>query len=142
MTSVLAAAQPLLLMSSERAVRVLLGHLLRQEGYTCTAASDGDAAFEEIGKSRPLAAVLDMRAPEDDDLLFLGLLRKRHPWLGAIILLPGRCLVVHGRTEHVIENNGDGPTPNLPSVAQLREAIDWIATQTLLDTWKPPQGLA
>ncbi len=142
MTAVLAHSQPLLLMSSARAVRELLGHLLRQEGYSCTSVPDGDAAFEMIGNTRPLAAVLDMRAPEDDDLLFLGLLRKRHPGLGAIILLPGRCLVVHGRQEHVVENTGDGPTPNLPSLQQLREAIDWIATQTLLDTWKPPQGVA
>ncbi|MGA9525238.1 MAG: hypothetical protein WBV82_27515 [Myxococcaceae bacterium] len=142
MTSVLTRAHPLLLMSSEPAVRQLLGHLLRQEGYSCTAVPDGDAAFESIARTRPLAAVLDMRAPEDDDLLFLGLLRKRHPWLGAIILLPGRCLVVHGRKEHVVENTGEGPTPNLPSLEQIGAAIDWIATQNHLDTWKPPQGLA
>ncbi len=142
MTAVLARAQPLLLMSSEPAVRELLGHLLRQEGYSCTAVPDGDAAFEAIARARPLAAVLDMRAPEDDDLLFLGLLRKRHPWLGAIILLPGRCLVVHGRNEHVVEYTGEGLTPNLPSIPQVRAAIDWIATQTHLETWNPPKGLA
>jgi CheY-like chemotaxis protein len=123
-------------------VRELLGHLLRQQGYACTAVADGDAALEAISRARPLAAILDMRAPGDEDLLFLGLLRKRHPDVGAIILLPGRCLVVHERTEHVMEHTGEGPTPNLPSLTQLDQAIDWIATQTLLATLKPPQGLA
>ena len=104
----------------------------------CSAVADGDEAFESIARARPLLTVLDMRRGDDDDLLFLGLLRKRHPQLGAIILLPGKCMVVLGRTEHVLQND----TPHLPSMEQLRHAIDWIATQTHLTTWKPPQGLA
>lgn len=140
MTAYLAPAQPVLVMSSERAVRELLRHLLRQEGYSCSAVSDGDEAFAVIARGRPLVALLDMRRGEDDDLLFLGLLRKRHPKLGAIILLPGKSLVVHGRSEHLLEHDGFGP--NLPSVDQLRMAIEWIATQTALATWNPPRGMA
>lgn len=138
MSTFLAPVQPVLVVSSERPVRELLGHLLRQEGYACSAVADGDEAFESIARARPLLTVLDMRRGDDDDLLFLGLLRKRHPQLGAIILLPGKCMVVLGRTEHVLQND----TPHLPSMEQLRHAIDWIATQTHLTTWKPPQGLA
>lgn len=142
MSTFLAPAQPVLVMSSERAVRDLLGHLLCQEGYACSAVGDGDEAFAAIARGRPLVALLDLRRGEDDDLLFLGLLRKRHPQLGAVIFLPGRSLVVLGRVEHVIENEHGAPGPNLPSLEQLRGAIDWIATQTHLSTWKPPQGLA
>lgn len=142
MSTFLAPAQPILVMSSERAVRELLGIVLRREGYRCSAVSDGDEAFEVIARGRPLVALLDLRTGEDDDLLFLGLMRKRHPQLGAIILLPGKSLVVHGRHEHVLEHDGGGAVPNLPSVEQLRQAIEWIATQTMLTTWKPPQGLA
>jgi CheY-like chemotaxis protein len=129
-------------MSSQRAVRELLGRLLRREGYICSCAADGDEAFECIARARPLVAVLDMREGVDDDLLFLGLLRKRYPELGAIVLLPGRSLVVHGRSEHVLEHHVGVRGPNLPSVDQLRLAIDWIATQTMLATWKPPAGSA
>jgi CheY-like chemotaxis protein len=141
MTDVLARARPVLVMSTERAVRELLGHFLREEGYLTCAAADGDAAFAVIAEVRPLVAVLDMRRGEDDDLLFLGLLRKRHPGLGAIILLPQRSLVVHGRHEHLMDHEDDRGL-NLPSVAQLRGAIEWLATQTMLVTWKPPEGLA
>jgi hypothetical protein len=129
-------------MSSQRAVRELLGRLLRREGYLCSAVADGDEAFECIARSRPLVAVLDMREGADEDLLFLGLLRKRYPDVGAIVLLPGRSLVVHGRNEHVVENHFGAREPNLPSVDQLRQAIDWIATLTMLSTWKPPAGAA
>lgn len=142
MTSYLAPARPVLVMSSQRAVRDLLGHLLRQEGYSCNPAADGDEAFEVIARTRPLVALLDMRQGDDDDLLFLGLLRKRMPQLGAIILLPGKSLVVHGRSEHVMEHDVAEDAPNLPSMEQLRMAIEWIATQTALATWKPPEGMA
>lgn len=142
MSTFLAPARPVLVMSSERAVRDLLGHLLRQEGYACSAVGDGDEAFAAIARGRPLVALLDMRRGDDDDLLFLGLLRKRHPQLGAVIFLPGKSMVVLGRTEHVIENEHGATGPNLPSLEQLRNAIDWIATQTHLSTWKPPQGRA
>jgi CheY-like chemotaxis protein len=129
-------------MSNQRAVRELLGLVLRREGYRCSAVADGDEAFECIARTRPLVAVLDMREGIDDDLLFLGLLRKRHPDLGAIVLLHGKSLVVHGRSEHVVEHCLTARGPNLPSVDQLRQAIDWIATQTMLATWKPPAGSA
>lgn len=142
MPTYLAPAQPVLVMSRQRAVRELLGHYLRQEGYVCRTAADGDEAFELIAQARPLVAVLDMREGDDDDLLFLGLLRKRHKDMGAIILLPGKSLVVHGENEHVLEHDLVDQGPNLPSVEQLRRAIEWVATQTLLATWKPPQGLA
>ncbi|MBX5480256.1 MAG: hypothetical protein IRZ16_00180 [Myxococcaceae bacterium] len=142
MSSFLALPRPVLVMSAERAVRQLLGHLLRQEGYACAAVSDGDEAFEEIARGRPLVALLDMRRGGDDDLLFLGLLRKRHPSLGAIILLPGKAMVVHGRTEHVIDHDPVQELPDLPSMEQLRNAIDWIATQTHLATFKPATGTA
>lgn len=142
MSTLLAPAQPVLVMSGKRAVRELLAHYLRQEGYACRSVADGDEAFEAISYARPLVAILDMRLGEADDLLFLGLLRKRHPELGAIILLPGKSLVVHKQHEHVVEHDFAADAPNLPSVEQLRRAIEWIATQTLLATWKPPQGLA
>ncbi len=141
MTAVLARARPVLVMSRERAVRDLVTHLLREEGYQAHAASDGDAAFESMARAMPMVALLDMRQADDDDLLFLGLLRKRHPDLGAIILLPHRSLVVHGRHEHLMEH-ADLAGLNLPSVEQLRQAIEWIATQTLLGTWNPPEGVA
>lgn len=142
MSTFLAPARPVLVMSGERAVRELLGHLLRREGYACAAVSDGDEAFEAIARKRPLVALLDMRQGDDDDLLFLGLLRKRHPSLGAIILLPGKSLVVLGRDEHVLDHDPMIGAPNLPSMEQLRNAIDWIATQTHLATWKPTTGTA
>jgi CheY-like chemotaxis protein len=129
-------------MSNQRAVRELLGRLLRREGYLCSAVADGDEAFECIARARPLVAVLDVREGLDDDLLFLGLLRKRYPEVGAIVLLPGRSLVVHGRNEHVVENHAGMRGTYLPSVDQLRQAIDWIATLTMLATWKPPAGSA
>lgn len=142
MSTLLAPAPPVLVMSRERAVRELLGHLLRREGYSCASVCDGDEAFEVIARGRPVVALLDMRRGEDDDLLFLGLFRKRHPQLGAVILLPGKSLVVHGRTEHVLEHDPMEGAPNLPSVDQLRNAIDWITTQTHLSTWKPTPGAA
>lgn len=142
MSTHLAPAQPVLVMSRNRAVRELLGHYLRQEGYTCRIAADGDQAFEHIAQARPLAAILDLREGDDDDLLFLGLLRRRHKAMGAIILLPGKSLVVHQQHEHVLEHDLVEEGPNLPSIDQLRRAIEWLATQTLLATWKPPQGLA
>jgi hypothetical protein len=142
MSAVLVRAQPVLVMSAQRAVRELLRRLLGREGYSCSAVSDGDEAFAAIARARPLVAVLDMRVGTDDDLLFLGLLRKRIPDLGAIVLLPGRSLVRYGRTEHVMENDAELRGPNLPSLEQLRQAIDWIATQTMLATWKPPAGSA
>jgi chemotaxis response regulator CheB len=142
MVDALARTSPLLVVSSDRAVRDLLLHLLREVGFSCSAVADGDEAFEVLARSRPLVMLLDMRSPGDDELLFLGLLRKRHPLQGAIILLPGRLLVVHDRSEHVLENRGDGPTWNLPSMEQLGQAVDWIATHTLLATLKPPPGMA
>lgn len=142
MSAVLVRAQAVLVMSAQRAMRELLGHLLRREGYSCCAVSDGDEAFEAIARARPLVAVLDLRVGEADDLLFLGLLRKRIPDLGAIVLLPGRSLVVHGRDERVVEHDFGLRGAALPSVEHLRDAIDWIATQTMLATFKPPAGSA
>jgi CheY-like chemotaxis protein len=143
MSAFLAPAQPVLVVSRHASARALLRLLLREQGYACSAVADGDEAFAAIAQNRPLVAILDMREPEDDELLFLGLLRKRQPQLGAIVLLPGKSLVVHGRTEHVVEHDGGQlEGPSFPSLEQLRGAIEWIATQTHLTTWKTRPGAA
>ena len=118
-------------------MRRVLVHLLCGEGYECDAVSDGDEAFESIGQGKPQVAIADMRVPQEEDLFFLGLLRKRHPQVAVIILFPGKAVVPQGDSEQVIDYDGA-----LPPLQELTRAIDWAYARRMLSDLKPPAGMA
>jgi len=128
-----------LVVSTEVYVRKGIAKLLSGSGYSCQTASDGDQAFEQMAKLRPLITVVDMREVNEDDLFFVGLLRKRFPEVAVVRLMDGRALIASGGAEHVMELESDRA---LPSAQMLQRAIEWVLAERSLRNFAPRVGRA
>lgn len=107
------------------------------------ATGDADDAFDTIAHHPPALVVVDLRRPDEDHPLFLALLRKRHPALPVIALVPGRMRVFDGANERVHDVQRADPTECLRvTIELLREAIHDVFSTAVLRVLRPPVGLA
>jgi CheY-like chemotaxis protein len=127
-----------LVVSTEQYVRKGIAKMLSGSGYSCETATDGDHAFEQMAKRRPAIAVVDMRQFSEDDLFFVGLLRKRFPEIAVVRLMDGRAIIVSGKSEHVMELDDRA----VPSSEMLHRAIQWILAERSLRSFTPRVGRA
>ncbi|HVE84418.1 MAG TPA: DNA-binding response regulator [Myxococcales bacterium] len=131
-----------LVISSSRALQVLLARLLREQGHSTALALDGDEGFSAIHGTRPAVVILDMRDGDADCLLFHGLLRRRHPALPVLSLVADRLRLSDGVRDVLVEPSiADLRAPS-PLIAALRRSVDEVVTTAALRTWKPALGLA
>jgi len=132
-----------LIVSPHDASRELLRRMLQEPGLSVSATGDTDDAFAAISSTPPpVLVVVDLRRPDEDHPLFLGLLRKRHPVLPVIALVPGRLRIFDGRHERVREAHGETIEALHHLLSALKQAMDDLLAQDLLRVLRPPVGQA
>ncbi len=131
-----------LIVSPHDASRELLRRMLQEPGLSVSATGDTDDAFAAISSTPPVLVVVDLRRPDEDHPLFLGLLRKRHPVLPVIALVPGRLRIFDGRHERVREAHGETTEALHHLLSVLKQAMDDLLAQDLLRVLRPPAGQA
>ena len=134
-----------LIVSPHAPSRELLVRILAEPGLRLQATGDADDAFDSITHRRPALVVVDLRRPDEDQdhPLFLALLRKRHPALPVIALVPGRMRIFDGDTERVHDVQRADPTEGLRvTIDMLREAMHDVFSTAVLRVLRPPVGQA
>jgi CheY-like chemotaxis protein len=131
-----------LIVSPHSASRELLRRMLAEPGLSVSATGDTDDAFATIRASPPVLVVVDLRRPDEDHPLFLGLLRKRKPGLPVIALVPGRLRIFDGQQERVREAHGDTAEALHQMLGSLKQAMQDLLAQDLLRVLRPPVGRA
>lgn len=133
-----------LIVSPHRASRDLLARILAEEPEVkVSATGDADDAFAAIKSRPPALVVVDLRRPDEDHPLFLALLRKRHPALPVIALVPGRMRIFDGQAECVQDVQRADPTEGLRVMLDLlRDAMHDVLTQHVLRVFRTPVGEA
>lgn len=133
-----------LIASPHSASRELLRRVLAVDdaSLSISATSDTDDALASIVSSPPALVVVDLRRQDEDFPLFLGLLRKRHPTLPVIALVPGRLRIFDGAHERVVEAPGDSAEALHQLLDALRAAVRDLVAQDLLRVLRPPVGRA
>jgi CheY-like chemotaxis protein len=132
-----------LVVSPHRASRELLVRILAEPEVKVLATGDADDAFASILSRRPALVVVDLRRPDEDHPLFLALLRKRHPAMPVIALVPGRMRIFDGQAECVRDVQRTDSTESLQTMIDtLREAIHDLFTQSVLRVLRTPVGRA
>ncbi len=119
--------------------------ILAEPEVKVLATGDADEAFASIISRRPSLVVVDLRRPDEDQdhPLFLALLRKRHPAMPVIALVPGRMRIFDGQAECVRDVQRTDSTESLQTMIDtLREAIHDLLTQSVLRVLRTPVGQA
>jgi CheY-like chemotaxis protein len=131
-----------LVLSPHPPSRQLFVRVLAEPDVVAHAAADGDEAFAAIARCRPAVVVVDLRRPDDEHPLFLGLLRRRHPHLPVISLLPG-CLRVADGSEDRVEHVPGACADELRALLEaLQEAVREVLARRMLRLLRPPVGRA
>jgi DNA-binding NtrC family response regulator len=141
----LAAHCPLIVVSRLEPARRLLRLLLARMGYACTAVEDGDEALALLAARPSAVLVVDARAPTEEELLFLGLLERRHPDVGRLVLHAGQGRLRGGGREEVRAwqpSAEAGPAPVLPSAEELQHAVEQLLARDTLARLRPPTARA
>ncbi|ABF88924.1 response regulator [Myxococcus xanthus DK 1622] len=131
-----------LIVSPHAPSRELLRRILEAPDLAISVTGDADDAFASLTSRPPALVVVDVRRPDEDHPLFLGLLRKRHPTLPVIALVPGRLRIFDGRHERVVEAHGDTAESLHQMLVSLQQAMHELLAQDLLRLWRPPVGRA
>jgi two-component system nitrogen regulation response regulator NtrX len=81
-------AHDILIVDDEADIRNLVHGILEDEGYTCRAAGDSDAALEEIAARKPSLLVLDvwLQGSALDGLGLLEVVQREHPDLPVVVI--------------------------------------------------------
>jgi DNA-binding NtrC family response regulator len=80
------AAQRILIVDDQAAVREELAYALSFEGFETTEAKDGDAALAAVKEGGFAVVLLDIKMPGLDGMQVLSQLRKEHPNLPVIMI--------------------------------------------------------
>lgn len=138
--------QPTLLIHSrQEKARRLLRLLLEGEGFGCREVADGDAVLAAVSSPLHCVVVVDARAPDEEVLLLLGLLGRRHPGVMRLVLHEGgaRLHTASGAEQRAWEPSELlGPTPALPSARELSAAVQHLCAQAQLALLRPRIALA
>jgi chemotaxis response regulator CheB len=133
----------ILVVSPHAASRALLSRFLAAESdVEVSATGEPDDALASIAEHKPALVVVDLRRPDEDHPLFVGLLRKRYPTLPVVSLVPGRLRIFDGRTERVREAHGDTAEALHHLMNCVRLAVQDLLAQHLLRMLRPPVGRA
>src|SRR5687767_14378777 len=128
----------IVVLSDDRLLRETCAKLLKQSGYDCSIVADADQALSLMRVKQTALAIAEIRQTEDD-LLFLGLLRKRHPEIQVIVFLeesdsaPSRGSIERGDVDYFMTR---------PRPQELLSAVRWALARGRLTALKPPTALA
>lgn len=77
-----------LVIDDSRAVRLFIGHILRELGYDVVEAGDGQAGLERLGQNPDVRLVLvDWNMPVMDGLEFIRAVRRVPAWNAVRIMM-------------------------------------------------------
>ena len=76
----------ILLVDDEPNIRLVLGAVLEQAGYSVEVAEDGFVALRQVQRSRPDLVITDLRMPNMNGFELLSVLRTRFPELPTIAI--------------------------------------------------------
>ena len=76
----------ILIVDDDPTLLMLLGILLREEGFRVLAANSGEKALALLGTEKPEVVVTDLRMGGMDGLALFDAVRKSHPMLPVILL--------------------------------------------------------
>ena len=116
-----ADATRILIVDDDSSVRDVIGVLLREEGYACTAVSSAQAALDASRASEFPLVISDVKMPGKDGLWLLERLREGAPDTAVIML------TAFGDTEAAVECLRRGASDYLlkpPKVTDLIRAIE------------------
>lgn len=128
----------ILIVSPHRPSRELFARILRQSDVSAVGVQGADEALTALHWSMPSLVIIDSRREAEDHPLLLGLLRRRHPDLAIISLLPGCVRVLVRTRELVYDARGSGPDDLAPLLTRLQEATEDILTEGLLSSLRTP----
>jgi len=114
-------ATRILIVDDDSAVRDVIGVLLREEGYVCTAVSSAQAALDAASAAEFPLVISDVKMPGKDGMWLLERLRDGHPDTAVIML------TAFGDTEAAVECLRRGASDYLlkpPKVTDLIRAIE------------------
>jgi putative nucleotidyltransferase with HDIG domain len=111
----------ILIVDDDAAVRDVIGVLLREEGYACTAVASADAALDAARVTDYPLVISDVKMPGHDGLWLLERLRDLHPDTAVVML------TAFGDTEAAVECLRRGASDYLlkpPKVTDLIRALE------------------
>ena len=115
-----------LVVDDEPALRLMVGAVLRDEGWEVVEAGSAEAALDMLPQAAPDVILLDMRMPGMDGLEALGALRAKLP--GAPVVM----LTAYGTVGHAVDAMKRGafdyltkPADNEELVAVLSKAYEY-----------------
>jgi putative nucleotidyltransferase with HDIG domain len=114
-------ATRILIVDDDAAVRDVIGVLLREEGYACTAVASAEAALDTARAADYPLIISDVKMPGHDGLWLLEQVRDLHPDAAVIML------TAFGDTEAAVECLRRGASDYLlkpPKVTDLIRAIE------------------
>ena len=116
-----ADATRILIVDDDSSVRDVIGVLLREEGYACTAVSSAQAALDASRASEFPLVISDVKMPGKDGLWLLDRLRRERPDTAVVML------TAYGDTEAAVECLRRGATDYLlkpPRSGDLLRSIE------------------
>jgi CheY-like chemotaxis protein len=131
----------IVVVSPSEAARRLLQLLFQNLGHTCTVAEDADRALSEITTKGVSVIVIDARAQEEETLLLMGLVQRRHPTLARLTLHPREMRLSFGGAERAFPFGSAAQLP-FPSLQELEHALSLLEADRLLTLLKPRVGSA
>ncbi len=114
-------ATRILIVDDDTAVRDVIGVLLKEEGYACTAVPSAPAALEAAAAAEFPLVISDVKMPGKDGMWLLERVREAHPDTAVIML------TAFGDTEAAVECLRRGAADYLlkpPKVTDLIRAIE------------------
>ncbi len=75
-----------LVVDDERAMREFLGVLLKKQGHSVIAASDGEQALQLVAQQVPDLIISDLRMPKVNGIGLLAGIREQHPHLPVVMI--------------------------------------------------------
>ncbi|QTX32465.1 response regulator [Aminithiophilus ramosus] len=111
---------PILIVDDERNIRLVLGHALREAGYSVDAALSGEEALAMAAAKSYRLILLDLKLPGMDGLTVLHRLTERRPETKVLVI------TAHGSIESAVEALRTGAVDYLQkpfSPSELRERV-------------------
>ena len=125
-----AEATRILIVDDDASVRDVIGVLLKEEGYACTAVASAQAALDAAAATEFPLVISDVKMPGHDGMWLLERVREAHPDTAVIML------TAFGDTEAAVESLRRGAADYLlkpPKVTDLIRAIERALARRRLD---------
>ena len=131
----------IVVVSPSEAARRLLQLLVQNLGHGCSIAEDADHALSQVTSEKASVIVVDARAQEEDTLVLMGLLQRRHPDVARLTLHDAEMQLSVSGTQRSFRI-GSAPQLAFPSAQELEHVLSLLEAERMLRVLKPKVGSA